>query len=603
MANTAKPNIPISQQLLNANNRFNEKKDLRKTIDVDDGQGNTIIHDKAKKLDKEGLESLRINNPELFTYENMNMTNNKGETPLQLAMMTIEEQNIPSHEFIEYLINLGANPDIPDAKNRVLANDSQNKSIYNNTTNQRTIEKLNDNVKKNIKALTQLIEPEPKTTTAPPANTNVDFIKKIQDYYASISKSLFGKTAQSGGRRRNKRDRNIYNLTEEDDMVTDNNDSFVIGDNDKNRLVDDYDRENLDNKNNNNNNNYNNMFYGGASEDDMNTLSDIGTFNDYTIEDDNMMDNVNEDTNDDESVMLIGGENRNNRKTKSFNDSWDSDDFRFNSDSDSSFGDDTNVINDTNYDDVKTDVFDIDVGPDFTETETESRYERSNRFNPNVNYFDSDNTDDIIDEERYDTYSAIFNQNRPRNEKVDEIYRSFLQKIKDLLGVDDETARFYRSAIKINIEQNNAELRKRENDELKIKEMESIFESEAKLRATLDKIDMPAIKKYMEETREEAERRRAERNKLRDEKNKSRNGSQKKITDRPTSSKTTDRPTSKPNDKPNDKPTDKPKKSRKTTTTTEKIATSDKKPRPAKKFKVAESGYLQSEDIEFSSEY
>lgn len=92
---------------------------------------------------------------------------------------------------------------------------------------------------------------------------------------------------------------------------------------------------------------------------------------------------------------------------------------------------------------------------------------------------------------------AICSPDRQRNPKVDEIYRSFVQKIMELLGVDEETAKFYRSAIKVHIENTNPELRKRENDALKVKEMESIFENKEKLRETVDNIDMDNIKHHI----------------------------------------------------------------------------------------------------------
>ncbi len=105
------------------------------------------------------------------------------------------------------------------------------------------------------------------------------------------------------------------------------------------------------------------------------------------------------------------------------------------------------------------------------------------------------------------------NQERPRDEKADEMYRSFIKKIMDLLGVDEETARLYRSVLKINLENNNPELRKRENDALKIKELENLMENKKKLQAALDKIDIEKIKKFMEERRKEGEKIREERKK------------------------------------------------------------------------------------------
>jgi hypothetical protein len=97
---------------------------------------------------------------------------------------------------------------------------------------------------------------------------------------------------------------------------------------------------------------------------------------------------------------------------------------------------------------------------------------------------------------------------RVRNPEADEKYRSFVKTIMDLLSVDEDTARLYRSAIKITIERKNPELRK--DELLKIKEMENIFESESTLKSTLKKIDIDEIKKHMAMQKQKSEERRKE---------------------------------------------------------------------------------------------
>ena len=97
---------------------------------------------------------------------------------------------------------------------------------------------------------------------------------------------------------------------------------------------------------------------------------------------------------------------------------------------------------------------------------------------------------------------------RVRNPEADEKYRAFVKTIMDLLNVDEDTARLYRSAIKITIERKNPELRK--DELLKIKEMENIFESESSLKATLKKIDIDEIKKHMAMQKQKSEERRKE---------------------------------------------------------------------------------------------
>jgi len=52
----------------------------------------------------------------------------------------------------------------------------------------------------------------------------------------------------------------------------------------------------------------------------------------------------------------------------------------------------------------------------------------------------------------------------------------------DALEVDEQTAKLYRSAIKITIGKENPELRKMENDELRVKEMEKIIDDKKKIK-------------------------------------------------------------------------------------------------------------------------
>jgi hypothetical protein len=113
------------------------------------------------------------------------------------------------------------------------------------------------------------------------------------------------------------------------------------------------------------------------------------------------------------------------------------------------------------------------------------------------------------DFERLTNMPSSFELSRPRNEQADIAYKSFIPKLMEYLGLDEETARFYRTAIKVHLLQANPELRK--NEDLKIKEMEKMFASARALKAAVKKIDFEEIKKFMEMRRQEGEKRRAER--------------------------------------------------------------------------------------------
>lgn len=178
--------------------------------------------------------------------------------------------------------------------------------------------------------------------------------------------------------------------------------------------------------------------------------------------------------------------------------------------------------------------------------------------------------DDDSDDNDFDLFSS---QDRPRREpnvKVNEMYKSFIKKIMDLLNVDEDTAKLYRSAIKITIAKKNPELKKRENDELKVKEMETIINNKDQLQKILKTIDFNEIKKIMAEGKERGEERRKQIEEQR--KNKPKNETTGE-TKRKTMGETA-----------------------KSTSTTGSAA----KSKMVKKSKVTENGYLVSDEIIFS---
>ncbi|ALR83978.1 hypothetical protein [Niemeyer virus] len=220
-----------------------------------------------------------------------------------------------------------------------------------------------------------------------------------------------------------------------------------------------------------------------------------------------------------------------------------------------------------------------------------------NKSRKNNNSDDNDNSDDseqdIIDRRQTTKYQNMFSsQERPRerNTKVDEIYRSFVKKIMDLLGVDEETAKLYRSAIKIDIGNKNPELRKWENDELKIQEMEKIFNNKQSLQNALDKIDMDQIKSEMSRRRDESNKRRDEKRKDREEKRRQKRSQRSDTRKQGIDSATSDEATSdqtQSTDSNNTTETASKKRTRKSTTS---------------QSRVGPNNYLRSEDIIISTE-
>lgn len=263
---------------------------------------------------------------------------------------------------------------------------------------------------------------------------------------------------------------------------------------------------------------------------------------------------------------------RDNRRNRSSNSRNNDNNYRYNNfeDSDEDFvrNKSSNSNNRKSYDSNSETEFDESDEMDKTDLGT-NNIQRNYR---KMNIWSDDDSDE----------NDLLAQERPRDEKTDEMYKSFIKTIMDLLGVDEETARFYRTALKINIENKNPELKKRINDPLKVKEIEKVMKDKKTLQAAVENIDKEQIKKIMQEKEQEGIRRREEnKNKNRDRPNR---GDRSDKTDR----KDQPKDVSKPKDsKPRDIPTSdsKEKKSRKTKNST------------------AENGYIQSDEIIFSDDF
>ena len=601
---------------------------LKKPINM---EGDTIIHLLAKNLDKASFELISQYNPEALTYDVINMPNKKSILPIHYALETIQQNQETEQDFITYMINkLDANPDIPDATGRIIVsnNSKENKqSIYNM---EGKINDLNNIIINNIKNLTKLTEMNTNQISKTLANTNgsniplqnnnIEFIKDITNYYVDLktmkNKQNSKASSQIGGYMGRRKIKSYFS----DDFNESANDSFVIKN--KNEHLSNYDKykskmygglnleEKDDLKMEENKLKFeeekirNERLIGGKDNAEMrekereyrekrekitNKLNQLfgGNFND-TREDyfRNLHDKMEkEKENKREEIreayekerkyretgkenVYVGGNNWDNenqyggkKSIKRFTEKWESDDF-----------DDLFTVQNKNDRD-------------------QDKYNGKSKSDSDDEYSD----EAILDRRQTSRYQDMYSsQERPRDTKVDDIYRSFVQKIMDLLGVDEATAKFYRSVIKLNIENNNPELKKRENDALKVKEMESIFENKKKLQSTLDKIDIESIKKHMSQKKEESEKRREEVKKEREEQRK-----HKKETDKKKNSGTSSETSSETSSiKPN---------LTTSTTSEEPSKTKKNKSKPIKSTKstqsrIVDNGYLQSDEILFSPE-
>ena len=665
--------------------------DLKQSVN---NNGDTVIHIIAGNLDKAVFELILQFNPNAITYDVINMPNKKLELPIHKAMETLLSNNYKNHDFINYMVNvLGANPDIPDANDRIVSFETNcSKYIYDSDDDR--IKKLNDVVINNIKNLTKLAESkveelssaltqnlESKNTSN---NNNIEFIKDITNYYASTremnKQQKLQSLTQMGGYNGRRIIKNYYS---DDLSEIGSNDSFKT--NKKNQMIRNYDIKNEGSNMTTHMPTQKNNLGEWKKRNFINSGSKIRMIGGNYFEKRNKIIHDEEKLRLEEEKVrnerLIGGndnsETRRREKelrtkrlkilserkhllggnkirveldlSKNNQTGGDIDyDIMNNSDYVKGGTNEDNEDNEDNKDDDKKMENRKDNNKESTENEDDDtnmvggkrkKYykneseELNNLFSSDVKFSESKlksksksnkrPKSELSDEDEDESGHNMFytnSQERVRNEKVDEIYRSFVKKIMDLLGVDEETARFYRSAIKINLENSNPELKKRENDERKIKEMENIFENKKKLQETLDKIDMNKIKKYMAEKKEEGERRREEIKKEREKRKKqiSESKSEEKIKKNEENEgneekKKKEMIISKP------KRETKPKEKIGTTTSSVNINTKTEtetesetsenipKRKPKKKnmvqSRIVDDGYLQSDEILFSPDY
>jgi len=213
-----------------------------------------------------------------------------------------------------------------------------------------------------------------------------------------------------------------------------------------------------------------------------------------------------------------------------------------------------------------------------------------NYFSDAENFPESGSNDSFVSNKRkqlMENFSSyLTSQDRPRRDpKVTEAYNALVKKIMELLDVDEDTAKIYRLALKIDVRNKNPELKKRDNDALQVQEIEKITESKGKLKKVLDTIDIEGLKKNLIERREQREKEQKEREQKK--------GEQKKGEPKKGEPKKGNRETKPPiveADTTEEKPKKKTKKANK-----EKVN--------GAKSRVAPNGYLESDEIIFSPNY
>lgn len=582
-----------------------------------DSYGNTIVHIMAKNLDKDAFQEILKYNNTAFNYSIINKPNKKNEFPLHVALESTEKNDISNYEFIKYMIDiLGANPEIPDNKNRIIVINNDNKNdTHNQFSMNEKIKNLNKTVINNIKNLTMLINKKNNsnykdTSRDMTMNSNTNFIKDIVYHYNELlthpnnkqnivdigTKQPFNHVVNN-----NLLPYHNNNLTSQygnilpypnnnplrqfsNNFRGGNNESKQNNYNDVFKLPDDV-------KRNIYNNNDNDMF-GGAKKTQTNkkSTSKKSTSKKSPIKkttknpNRKKMKNIKNDkynisSDDSSDDNLFGGNSSDFEKINIFNSSDNNDRYNAHSNTNNNKTDtDSNTNNKTNTNNNKTDTesntnnktnnnksntsknndrrIDNNTDKNINDSDTDIKKKNKSKdkygdYDEKFDYADNsfyewiesnDNSDDDYDHKN-DHKNDRIRHKREKSEKqkkIDDIYRSFIKMIMDFMNVDEDKAKLYRSALKITIEEAHPELKGRQNDELKVKEMENIISNKEKLVSALKKIDLDKIKNKMEQLKSDAEKKRAESNKIKEEKMKNKKSIDTKKppgTDRPNKSR------------------------------------------------------------------
>ena len=152
-----------------------------------DSNGNTIIHIIATNLDKNALKELVKFNSKCITYSNINKPNKHETCPLHNALETINKSNNPDHSFVTYMIDkLNADPSIPDKEGRIIAKST-------GLTSEPGSESKTENIPKIIKSCGKNHNENDNESYI---KNTIKFIRDITNHYANIKNT---KPVQTGG--------------------------------------------------------------------------------------------------------------------------------------------------------------------------------------------------------------------------------------------------------------------------------------------------------------------------------------------------------------------------------------------------------------------
>jgi hypothetical protein len=437
-------------------------------------EGDTILHLIAKDLNKPALELILNYNPDALRDDAINVQNKNYETPLHKALDSTLNSNIKSHEFIDYLISKGARENIPDKNQRIIETQEE-KSPYNpeidklarlNEEVHESLDKIskfdksdldnmvnklgiNKNIFSNIEQqimpdnLSEDIGPKVPETINKAETTSAEKINKVIDMVKGFVNNLV-KPPQKGG---HETPMDIVELTEYDDDEIQQ--ARLKAEKLRYSRLIGGDSKHLREQQNVLNQKLDMIKQrGGKKTMDSITLTDVGS--DFFTSDD-----------DDERLIYDG------------------------------YGDENEM--DVN---IKKEYDRLENEMGYSDSSSSDKEENIDK-NARVRHHLSESEDNFYSQER--TVSK-------EQQQSNEIFRGFVKKIMDAIKVDEETARQYRFALKMAVEKEHPELKGRQNDVLKVKEMEKIFTEPKTLKKKLDAVDITAVKKILKEAAERRER-------------------------------------------------------------------------------------------------
>ena len=506
---------------------------------VIDDNGNNILHIMAGQLDETGFRELHGKSGYTFHIA-INSVNNAGMTPCHIAIDALDRNNSDDHDFIAMLENMGCDLSIPDANGMVV------EANYEEIENKQFFEKLDAEIADGIK---RLADNTKRMITE--VNNNPAFSKSLAMSltleHSNKNKNNNGPKFARDGPKFARDDPKFTMRDANDNCESEDCTTEVAGVVFASRERDIADDSEIDENNRLTFHRANDITSADNSEITMISIMDgtrrivkqVGGYNDaYTItETENAyssemyggadIDSVERLLRETSDTIRRMPESKENMNRNIPSDHIDRDDNQLAFDNSSEF-DVSSVPDDSeNLSLSSSATGSSDRG---SQNNQNHRIKTLNRmlgiYNNSVEtgrnipkrminpkYRVSFNSSDVSSSE------LAMDNERVRNEEIDNIRRELLTTIQNHMEVDEKEGRFLRQVINRTLQDSDESLRGFKNDEARTNAMAKIINDKKKLKAYLQKLDLDAIRDAMNEKRAENEKRRQEKEKSKKNRN------------------------------------------------------------------------------------